>query len=74
MSPATWGIVEHDEPIILVQRHPASHASPRRSPADRKSRTGRLKRLPSTISLALVVFTSGLALFDLYLLASSGIH
>jgi hypothetical protein len=30
--------------------------------------------LPSVIVLALVGVTSGLAIFDLYLLASSGLH
>lgn len=76
----TWGAVEHDGPITLVQRRPATHQRPptthqRHGPRSAPGGTkGRLRGLPNTIVMALVLLTSGLAMLDLYLLVSSGLH
>lgn len=66
-----WGALEDDGPVKHVARRP----QPRRHPYPSGSSTrGRLGRVPNTIGLALVVATGGLAVFDIYLLASSGLH
>jgi hypothetical protein len=71
MSHVIWGAVEHDDPIVVVQHSSSTHRHQR---SLSKSRSRGLRRLPSMIVLALVVMTSSLALFDLYLLVSSGFH
>ena len=68
----SWGEIDQDHRVIVRPRPSTSRG--RRPHSVRRGATGRLRRLPSVIILGLVVITSALALIDLYLLASSGLH
>lgn len=66
------GELDYDDPSVLVQQR--SVADYRRASSARGGTPGRLKRVPNGIALTLVLVTSSLATFDLYLLASSVLH
>jgi len=67
----TWGVIENDRPIVLVHQRSASR---KRQASARGGARERLQRLPHAIGLVLVLATSALAMFDLYLLASSALR
>jgi hypothetical protein len=69
----SWGAIDQDHRVIVRQR-PATSRGRRPPHSGRRGATGRLQRLPSVIVLGLVLITSTLAIMDLYLLASSGLH
>jgi hypothetical protein len=59
---------------VIVRQRPVTGQLRRPPPSSRPGAIGRLRRLPSVIVFALVVITSSLAIMDLYLLVSSGLH